>query len=347
VVVREDPLRRFAEAVCRGLGAAEDAASEVAGHLVRANLAGHDAHGVARLAGYAAEADAGALVPAARPRLLRETAATALFDAGRGLGPHSTAVALAWCLERAAGTGLAAAAVRRSSSIGRVGEYGERAAASGMLAIVTVGLAGPGAGGMVPHGGRDRFFDANPWSFAAPGRQRALVVDAPSSTVTEGEVRLARARGDALPPDCVTDRYGRPSTDPEDLDLGGGLVPLGGAVAGHRGGGLAFASALFGALAMIGDEPMRPGTAGGVFVEVVDPAAFGDSAAYRDLVDATLGAAAAARPAAGRADVPLPGDAEARARAERGRAGIRLPDGTWAGLSALAERYGVPLPEAG
>lgn len=347
VVVREEPLRRFAGAVCRALGAADDAADEVAAHLVRANLAGHDAHGLARLADYEAEAGAGLLVPAARPRLVRETAATALFDAGRGLGPHSTAVALAWCLERARTSGLAAAAVRHSSPVGRVGDYGERAAASGMLAVVTVGMAGPGAGSTVLHGGRDRFFDANPWSFAAPGRERPLVVDGPSSTASEADVRLARAKGEALPPDWVTDRYGRPSTDPEDLELGGGLVPLGGAMAGHRGTGLAFASALFGALAMIGDEAARPGVAGGVFVEVIDPAAFGDPDAYRDLVDATLRAAAAARPGAGRSDVPLPGVAEARARADRRRAGIRLPDATWADLAAVAERLGVSLPEAG
>src|SRR5258708_11948370 len=122
VVVRDEPLRQFAAGVCRAMGAAPDVADEVAAHLVRANLSGHDAHGVTRLPAYAAEADAGTLVPGARARVLSETPATALIDAGRGFGHHSTAVALAWCLERAPASGLAAAAGRHPSPVRRLGQ---------------------------------------------------------------------------------------------------------------------------------------------------------------------------------------------------------------------------------
>jgi hydroxycarboxylate dehydrogenase B len=358
VVVREQPLRQFVGGVCLAMGAPPEVADEVAVHLVRANLSGHDSHGVVRLPGYVAEAEAGTLVPGARARVLRETAVTALVDAGRGFGHHSTAVALAWCLERARASGLAAAAVRHSSHVGRVGEYGERAAEAGLLAIVTVGAAGPGVGEVMLFGGRDRYFGANPWSFAAPGRRRSMVFDGPTSAVSESDVRLARAKGEPLPPDCIYDRYGRPATDPDDFFAGGALVPLGGAVAGHRGSGLAFASALLGGLAMIGDEgpslvgaPSERAEAGqrgrvaGVFVQVIDPAAFGDPDAYRDMVEGTLAAAKSARPGAGRSEVLLPGEPEARARAERARTGVRLPDVTWADLAAVAHRFGVPLPE--
>jgi uncharacterized oxidoreductase len=236
--------------------------------------------------------------------------------------------------------------VRRSGDVGRVGDYGERAAEAGLLAIVTAGAAGPGAGGVMLFGGRERFLGGNPWCFAAPGGDRSMVVDGATSTVAESDVRLARAKGERLPPDCVYDRYGRPSTDPDDFFAGGGLVPLGGAVAGDRGCGLGLASALFGGLAMIGDGDST-GRASGVFIEVVDPAAFGDPAGYRGLVETTLDAAHRTRPGAGRSEVTLPGEAEARTRADRMRTGIRLPDTTWTDLAALAERFGVPLPERG
>ena len=49
VVVREEPLRGFAVEVCEAMGAPAEVAGEVAAHLVRASLSGHDAHGVARL----------------------------------------------------------------------------------------------------------------------------------------------------------------------------------------------------------------------------------------------------------------------------------------------------------
>jgi hydroxycarboxylate dehydrogenase B len=342
VVVREEPLRRFVLEVCEAMGAPAEVAGEVGGHLVRASLSGHDAHGVARLPEYAAEADAGTLEPGAVPRVLRETAVAAVFDAGRGFGPYSTAVALSWCVERARTAGLAAAVVRRSSDVGRVGDYGERAAEAGMLAVVTAGSAGPGAGDAMLFGGRDRFLAGNPWCFAAPGRDRSLVAAGATTTAAEADVRLTRARGETLPPDCVYDRYGRPSTDPDDLFAGGGLAPLGGGVAGLVGTGLALASALFGGLAMTDDEV--GGAVGGVYVQVLDPAAFGDAAGYRARVDDTLGAAAGTRPGAGRSEVLLPGEPERRSRAERRRTGILLPDATWTDLSALAARFGVALP---
>ncbi len=90
----------------------------------------------------------------------------------------------------------------------------------------------------------------------------------------------------------------------------------------------------------------EPAGIGGVFIEVIDPAAFGEAGAYRDRVETTLRAARAVRPVAGRSEVLLPGEADARARAERGRAGIRLPDATWTDLAAVADRFGVALPEA-
>ncbi|TMC10052.1 MAG: Ldh family oxidoreductase [Chloroflexi bacterium] len=345
VVVREEPLRRFVDEVCAAMGAPADVAAEVAAHLVRASLSGHDGQGVARLPGYAAEADAGALVPGAVPRVVRETAVVALFDAGHGFGAYSTAVALAWCVERARVSGLAAAAVGRSADIGRVGDYGERAAEAGVLAVVTAGTAGRGAGATMLQGGRDRFLGGNPWCFAVPGGERSLVAGGATSTVAEADVRLARARAEQLPPDCVLDRYGRPSTDPDDLFAGGGLAPLGGAVAGQVGTGLALASALFGALATSRED--AGDAAGGVFVQVVDPAAFGEGAGYREVVDRTLAAAAGTRPGAGRTEVLLPGELERRSRVERRRTGVLLPDATWTDLSALADRFGVPPPERG
>jgi uncharacterized oxidoreductase len=344
VVVREEPLRQFVEGVCGAMGAPAEVAAEVAAHLVRASLSGHDAHGVARLTEYAAEAAAGRLVAGAVPRMLRETAVTALFDAGRGFGPYSTAVALAWCVERARTNGLAAAAVRHSSDVGRIGDYGERAAEAGMLAVVTAGAAGAGAGDVMLFGGRDRFLGGNPWCLAAPGRDRWMVVAGATSAMSEADVRLARARGEPLPPDCVYDRYGRPSTDPDDLFAGGGLAPLGAAVAGRFGTGLGLASALFGSLAMIGGAVEAGDPVGGVFLQVVDPAAFGDAASYRDLVEGALRAAAGTRPGAGRGDVLLPGEPERRSRAERRRTGVLLPDATWTDLSGLAGRFAVTLP---
>ncbi len=355
VICEAEALRAYVESVCRSMGAPGEVAEEVARHLVRANLSGHDSHGVIRVPQYVAQADSGVLVPSAMPTVLHESGAVALIDAARGFGHYSTRFALDWAMTRARQNGIAAAAVRHSSHIGRLGEYTERAGQAGLISIVTVGAAGPGVGGMILFGGRQRFFGANPWSIGVPAAGRPpMVFDGSTSTVAEGKVRVARAAGHPLPPGCIVDREGRPTTDPSDFYAGGALVPLGGEVAGHKGYGLAMASALISGLAMIGDPDHTligasvlqdvgdaRGQIAGVFVAAVDPAAFGDAETYVEMVGETLAAAKRVEPAPRRAEVLVPGEPEVRTRQAREREGTALPAATWAELAKVADRFGL------
>ena len=71
-------LETFIEQICHAVGADEATAQEVAHHLVRANLSGHDSHGVLRMPWYVSQIDQGQMQPAAQPRILRQRGATAL-----------------------------------------------------------------------------------------------------------------------------------------------------------------------------------------------------------------------------------------------------------------------------
>lgn len=352
-------LEWFVREVCRGVGAEEDIAGEVAGHLVRANLAGHDSHGVLRLPWYVAQCDRGQIVPAARPRVIRETAVTALVDAGHGFGQYSTVIALEEALRRAREHGVAAVAVRRSNHIGRLGEYAERAARAGLVGITTVGATGRRAGIVAPFGGRARFLGTNPWAIGVPaGAGQPLIYDGATSAIAEGKIRVAQSKGAALPPGCIIDREGRPAALPDDFYGGGALLPLGGATGGHKGYGLALASALIGGLAMIDGGETVPasgaadptagddrGRMGGVFVIAIDPAAFGERASYEGLVGEALAAAKRVPPAVGVAEVLVPGEPEAGSRGRREREGIPIPETIWGQLAEVGGRYGVALPE--
>jgi uncharacterized oxidoreductase len=351
-------LELFIDRVVQAMGADSEVAAEVARHLVHANLAGHDSHGVVRLPQDVAQAARGELRPAARPILVHESAATALIDSQRGFGHYSTSFALSWAMERARQQGIAAVAIRHSGHIGRLGEYTENAGRQGLIAIVTAGAAGPGVGGMNLYGSRERFFGANPWSINIPVHGRAPVVfDGSTSAVAEGKVMVARSQHALLPPGCIVDREGRPSTNPDDFYDGGALVPLGGEVAGHKGYGLALASALLSGLAMIDDpEPTlmgAPVVAGqvdtrgrvaGVFISVIDPASFGDRDSYMKLTSETVAAAKRVPPEAGHDEILVPGDRAERARGQNARTGVELPASTWADLAAIASRFEVALP---
>lgn len=355
---QSEPLREFAAALFRAVGADGEIAEEVARHLITANLSGHDSHGVIRIPQYFDLIAKGGIRPAGRPEVIRDTAVTALIDAHRGLGQFATSFALEWAMQRAAQHGLAATAIRHANHIGRLGDYTERAGARGFVAILTVGVGGPGLGGMVLFGSRQRFLGANPWSIAVPAEGRPpMVFDGSSSAVAEGKVRVARSKGARLPEGAIVDAEGRATTDPEDFYRGGGLLPVGGSVAGHKGYGLAMASMLLGALAMIDDpNPLfwvsseaevqdRRGRAGGVFLVIIDPQCYGDPTHYRALVAEVMAAAKRAPCARGVEEILIPGEPEVRTRERRTREGIPIPQTTWAELGALAERFAIPVPQ--
>jgi uncharacterized oxidoreductase len=354
-----DTLRALTFDVVRGMGAAPETAEEVARHLVMANLSGHDSHGVMRLAQYVAEQDGGQLVPEAQVELIRASPVCALFDAHRGFGQHSTMVATEWVISQASDHGLAAAAIRHSTHIGRLGEYTERLAGAGLVGVVTVGIAGPGSGRVAPFGGATRFLGTNPWSIGVPaGARPPLIFDAATSSVAEGKVRLALAKGTGTPEGAVLDPAGRHTRDPAQLYAGGTLSLLGGELAGHKGFGLSLAAALVGGLSMIDDlEPTSAGTMqqqpadwskrlSGVFLVAIDPGAFGDALEYQHRVAQVLDAASAepARPGVER--VMVAGDPERASREVRMREGIPLPTAIWEGLSVVAARFGLQLPGA-
>lgn len=351
-------LKRLVYDIIMAMGADAQVSEEVSSHLVWANLSGHDSHGVLRVVQYVGQADAGEMAPSARPSILVDSGCTALIDGHLGFGHFMTAFALDWAIGRARTHGVAVAAIRHSTHIGCLGRYTRRAAEGGLIAILTAGLAGPYMGGMALFGSAKRFFGANPWSIAVPAKDRfPMVMDGSTSTIAEGKVRFARAKGTSVPSDCITDVEGNPTTNPEDFYAGGALVPMGAAVAGHKGYGLALASAMLGGLSMIDDPtPSMNATAihqdvgdtrgrmAGVFLAIVDPARFGDPDHYQGMVDATMDAVKRMPPKAGVAELMVPGEPELRTRQERERNGIALPAATLEDLAMIAARFGVAMP---
>jgi len=344
-------LEGLGQRIFLAMGASQPVAATVAGHLVRANLAGHDSHGVLRIQQYVAEADRGDLVPSATAAVVREAGAVGIVDAGRGFGHSATALAMEWAAERALRFGIAAAAVRRSNHIGRLGEYAELAAARGVIGIATVGVVG--AGGVTPYGGRGRYLGTNPWAVGVPAVGQPMIYDAATSAVAEGKLRVARSKGAPTPAGAIVDSTGQPSLDPADYYAGGAMLPLGGALAGHKGYGLALASALIGGLAMVDDEePTTAGTAAtpsgrdwlaGAFVVAIDPEWFGGAERYRTAVESALAGLRRQPAAEGVTEILIPGDPERRSRARREREGIPIPDPVWSDLKEIADRYGLAM----
>src|SRR5665811_597158 len=111
-------LRAIAHLIARRMGSEEGEAAQVADHLVRANLAGHDSHGVGMLPTYVRLLHAGLLVPNQTADTVLDAGALLVIDARRGYGQRMAADAVRRAIGRAKEVGACVLAFRNSSHIG-------------------------------------------------------------------------------------------------------------------------------------------------------------------------------------------------------------------------------------
>jgi len=111
------------KAILSAWGMPEDNAEVTADILGWADLHGVDSHGVSMLPGYDRLRRSGRANMAARPRILKETAVSALVDGDGGLGHVPARFAMQVAIDKAKQSGMAIAAVRNSAHFGATGYY--------------------------------------------------------------------------------------------------------------------------------------------------------------------------------------------------------------------------------
>jgi len=237
-------LKKTCYHIFRAYRASEEEANTVARHLVGANLAGHDSHGVIQVPVYIERIRRGQIVPGAPFEVEHETPTTARINGNWGFGFVVTERAMRLAIDKAKRHNVAAVTVYYQSHIGRLADYSLMAAEEGMIGLITAD-SGAGKKSVVPFNGREVRLGTNPISIAVPSNQEAPVfLDMATSVVAAGKVGVARARNKKIPEGWILDAEGNPSTDPFDLPRGGGILPLGGDQ-GHKGFGLSFMVEMF------------------------------------------------------------------------------------------------------
>ncbi|MBI2158751.1 MAG: malate/lactate/ureidoglycolate dehydrogenase [Candidatus Rokubacteria bacterium] len=343
-------LRRLTGAILTSGGSAEAEADLVADHLVQANLAGHDSHGVGMVPAYVRHLRAGLVVPNTRAKLVKDDGPLLMFDGGRGYGRCVAGDAMAAAIARCRETGVVAVTLANAHHIGRVGVYGELASGAGLVSLHFVNVTDHRAL-VAPFRGSDARFSTNPVCIALPGTDRhpPLLLDMATSAIAMGKVRVARNEGKPAPAGVLIDPAGQPTRDPGVMyrEPQGALLPFG----GHKGYALAVVTELL-AAALSGGPTIQPGNArlGGIinnmFAVLLDPARLAGVDWLRRELDGFLDYVKASPPADPAAPVLVPGDPERIARDERLRAGIVVDATTWEEILQAGDAVGFPRAQA-
>jgi len=335
-------LHRVAYQIYRAKGTPEHEAEIVATHQVKANLVGHDSHGVILIPEYSARIDRGHIVPGAPFVVEREAPCTAVINGNWGFGFVVTERAMSMAIAKAKTHGVAAITVHYQSHIGRLGDYPAMAAREGMIGLITAD-SGAGPKAVVPFGGRERRLGTNPICIGMPSDlEGPVLLDMATSAVAQGKISLARNRKEQVPPGWIIDKDGNPTTNPDDYFAGGAILPVG-ADQGHKGYGLSFMVEVFSGLLTglgFGIDPQARHN-DGVFIGVFNVEHFRPLSQFKKELAEFIEFVKTSPPAAGFSEVLYPGEIEYRTEQRRRREGIFVEDETWGQIRRLIDVLGV------
>ncbi len=339
-ILQADKLTVIISQILEAAGARVDYADIVAEHLVNANLAGHDSHGVIRAAHYVRSIDKGDLKPTAEPEVVEETASMAQICGNFTFGQVIAKTATEIAIDKARAQGVGLVSMYHEGHTGRLGAYAEMGAAAGMASMIWDGVIGGPRSIVVPLNGTGRKIGANPIAMGFPSdRYGAVILDFATSISAAGKVMVAVDKGEQLPGDWIVDADWQPTSDPKALGQGGALRPMGLPYVGHKGYALAMMVGLFSLMASLPSEEQPPlGDRWGTVILMIDISRFGPLAAFKAQADTVIDFVKE-DPLEG--EVLYPGETEARNRRDRLAKGIDLPDATWKEISACAQRFGL------
>jgi LDH2 family malate/lactate/ureidoglycolate dehydrogenase len=333
----EDCLRR--------LGCPAEHATRIAAVLVDGELRGYDDHGAFFIGELAGWIRSGAMNPAPRVTVVRETPVSVLLDGDRGCGAVGASEAVQRLIAKARQTGMACAGLNSAGHCIAAAPYGEQAARAGLIGFACANVTPL----MAPVGGKTRTFGTNPLAYAFPAATHDPVVFDMASSATAGfKVRLAALAGTTMAPGLIVDAAGQPTTDPQAYLDGGLILPLGGEQAAHKGYGLAMVvDALAGVLTgapFARDAGITQGKEGQFFM-VIDPELFLPGEDFKRRMDEQIEQAKGAERLPGVTEIFVPGERGQRRRREMiARNAVPLGDVTWKALQQVCPDLGVPLP---
>jgi len=165
IIVTE--LEGVSKEIFSAIGCDDTEAENISRLLVRANLTGHDSHGVIRIPQYIDSWRQGDVVPNQTATVVFENDTISLYEGNKGFGQTIGNQVIGEGIQKAATSGLAMVGVGNVGHLGRIGDWAEKAAMAGQVSLHFVNTSG--AGMMVaPFGGINARYSTNPISIGMP-----------------------------------------------------------------------------------------------------------------------------------------------------------------------------------
>ncbi|NIZ19331.1 Ldh family oxidoreductase [Entomospira culicis] len=355
VQIAYDDLVTLVKDIFVGAKVSADNAQAAADVLVMADAQGISSHGVARTQRYLNDIAKGVTHPDTPHQVLKSGPSFEVWEGNHGLGSVLSNKAMKRAIELAKNSGVGMISVRCSSHHGITSYYTHEALAHDMIGVAMTNTAPLG----IPTGGLGARFGTNPLAFAAPttGKLPPFILDMATTNVTRGAVEIKLRNGDPIPDGWAIDSEGKTPTDAKAfldglLNLEGGLLPLGGASAGHKGYGLAMMVEIFTSLLCGGDYGINvrdtPETAACVnhFFMAIDIKQFRDLDHFKTDMDDYLQMMLDTKRADPLKPIYYAGQIPHANMVTAKKDGVKILASVYEELKSIANKYSVHVPSA-
>ena len=336
-------LQAAVHEVMLGFGSHERECELVSGNLVRANLAGHDSHGIGMLPRYARAFQEGDLQPNQQIAIRQDSGFMLALDGQMGFGQAVGHQAMQLGIERAKEHGTCIMALANAHHLGRIGEWAELAVSQDLVSIHFVNVISRPI--VAPWGGTDARYGTNPFTAGIPmSSGEPFILDFATSVIAQGKTRVAYNKGVPLAPGQMLDNNGLPTTDPVFGVMSplGALLPFG----EHKGFGMAMlcellGGALAGGWSVDGPADGKQRVVNGMLTILIDPSRLADRKTFESQAQQTAEWVKASAPGAGVSQVQLAGQPERQTAVARKQQGIPVDSRTWDDILQAGESLGI------
>jgi L-lactate dehydrogenase len=325
-------------------GLPRERAEIVARGFLEADLLGFHSHGLVRVPANLGWLKAGETDPTGDPQVLLSRPALANWDAHRLAGHWAMHRAVTHAVRQARITGVFTLTVRRAQHVACLAASLIPVIDARLVALMMV--SSPEEAFVSPFGGSQRLFSNNPIAFTAPATAGPVLFDLSMAITAGGQVEQAARLGRLLPEASLKTAAGQLSADPADLSRGGSVQPIGGPGHGHKGHALTIMTELL-SQALGGYGRARSSGSSeqnSVYLQVLDPAAFGPAADYQREADHLLAMIEASPADDVNRPVRVPGRRAWQERARQLADGVELAPDILEGMMPFAEAIGLALP---
>jgi L-2-hydroxycarboxylate dehydrogenase (NAD+) len=349
-----DYLLNFSKSVFMKMGCSEEDALAATRVFLAAELRGLPSHGMLRIKDYYQLWKSNRINTKPRIMIVHESPSTAVVDGDNAIGMVASVFSMNVAIEKAKKSGTGWVSTRNSNHFGMGAYYIMMALEHDMIGICMTN-ANPL---VAPPSATKPLLGTNPIAVAIPAqKQPPFIADFSTTAISRGKLVVAAKKGEKVAFGYVQDKFGNPSDDPEIIEKGGAMLPLGGDLAhgSHKGYCLGaivdiFSAVLSGAnfgpfvppsVAFLPVLKEKVGEGTGHFFGAMRIDAFQPPDEFKAGMDRWIETFRNADHADGKPGVMIPGDMERMKEIEIKRSGINIIPKVSKEMKEIADELGI------